>query len=405
MDGTATVNVFDETSPPEADVVRAVRRACEETGFVTGDGEPVSESDLEPNEKGNLTLYWDKPESYASKQVRCTLGSSGIRGEDVVDVLALRTSAANLVPDSTGNRYTGFPRVFVDLIRRLVHELDPVYVSSHSTQLAREGLSPETVFPIPRLTDVERLPWLGVYGAALVEQFGGRERVLQTPAWTVEELANGSILIVQTREPWDGYRDRQPADRYLLDGEDCEAASSGADQSPLRDPFVALDPGDFGADVAVYRDDIAEEFVDEDLELVRVHVDENGDLRRISDDSFVRNVADVGLADDEALVGSMLDDVPSDAARDEQMVSALVSESIPPEFVRLDGPDDENVVTRVMALDVETNRRDLLISIARAANQDGLDDSTIGTVEQALDKIAQLDDVDGVDRWIEQNLL
>jgi hypothetical protein len=89
--------------------------------------------------------------------------------------------------------------------------------------MARNGLLPETFYPINRLTDIERLPWLGVYADPLIEQFGGQERVLNTPAWKVEELDNGSILIVLMREPWGEqrakYLDRQPADRYLLDGE------------------------------------------------------------------------------------------------------------------------------------------------------------------------------------------
>jgi hypothetical protein len=51
----------------------------------------------------------------------------------------------------------------------------------------------------------------------------GRERILNMPAWRVEELDNGNILIILMREPWGEqrakYLDRQSADRYLLDGE------------------------------------------------------------------------------------------------------------------------------------------------------------------------------------------
>lgn len=43
----------------------------------------------------------------------------------------------------------------------------------------------------------------------------------------------------------------------------------------LADPFASLDTGAYGADVCVHRDDISQEFTNEDLHLVRVDIDED----------------------------------------------------------------------------------------------------------------------------------
>lgn len=175
--------------------------------------------------------------------------------------------------------------------------------------------------------------------------------------------------------------------------------------SSLRDPFAALDVGQFGTDVAVYRDDIAERFGNDDLHLVRVYVDENRDLRRVDDDSFVRNVVYRDAEDDHELIRAMLGDVPPAVPDDEQMVSALLSEHVPPSLVRLDDPDGENVVTKVMGLDAETNKYELLVSLGSVASRPEFSDEDLATMERALDTLASMDDDAAVDAYIEEHLL
>lgn len=38
---------------------------------------------------------------------------------------------------------------------------------------------------------------------SVVEQFGGRDHVLETPAWRVDELETGHVLIVLRGHPYD----------------------------------------------------------------------------------------------------------------------------------------------------------------------------------------------------------
>jgi len=222
-EGTATVHFFDDIAPSDTELLRAVGSVCHELGFRTTNDEPVSEDRPERDEQGWIQLRWNDEDIPSAGRVGFTFGTGGIEGDDVANYMGIRTRIAQITTETDSGDYTGFPETFVRLIRRLSCELNPVYVSTHSTMMARDGLLPQTFYPINRLTDIERLPWLGVYADPLIEQFGGRERVLNTPAWKVEKLDNGSILIILMREPWGEqrakYLDRQPADRYLLDGE------------------------------------------------------------------------------------------------------------------------------------------------------------------------------------------
>jgi hypothetical protein len=173
----------------------------------------------------------------------------------------------------------------------------------------------------------------------------------------------------------------------------------------LSDPFAVLESGTYGTDVCVHREDIATEFCNEDLTLVRVYVDENRDLRRVDDDSFVRNVVDEDFADHKAVIAAQLADSPPDATEDEQMVSALLHEATPPVFVQLDDPNGETIASRVMELEIDTNKQELLISLGRAVEHEDGSATILRTVEDALDNLDDLEDTEGIDGWIEANLL
>ncbi len=57
----------------------------------------------------------------------------------------------------------------------------------------------------------------------------------------------------------------------------------------------------------------------------------------------------------------------------------------------------------MFALDVETNKVALLVSFGKAAQHDTGMETT--TVESALTKLAELDDVAGIEGWFDANLL
>ncbi|MBX0288649.1 hypothetical protein EGH22_20160 [Halomicroarcula sp. F28] len=170
----------------------------------------------------------------------------------------------------------------------------------------------------------------------------------------------------------------------------------------LSDPFAVFSPGDYGVDACVAREDIGEKFRNEDLRLVRVYVDDDRNLRRVADDTFVRNVV-LEAGDEDAIIEGMLADIPPAADDEDLMISALLHGAVPPSFVRLDEPDGENVVSRVLELDIETNKAELLVSLGEAARHDGGLDTQ--TIESALDNLAELDDTEAVDAYIRENLL
>ncbi|RKH21282.1 MULTISPECIES: hypothetical protein [Corallococcus] len=88
----------------------------------------------------------------------------------------------------------------VELVRAWALRYPPSYASAHSSadeQLAGApyfGRDNETAWR-DGFDKVYELSWLNVFGPKLVETVG-RERVLSTPAHLVEELPNGSVLLV-----------------------------------------------------------------------------------------------------------------------------------------------------------------------------------------------------------------
>ncbi|AGB30398.1 hypothetical protein C488_04467 [Natrinema pellirubrum DSM 15624] len=398
MDGSVFVSFHSTERPQYDELVSPTLSACAEVGLVTESAAPPDTDTVTLSDR-NRTAVYD-----GNRAVQLNFRIDGWDGP-IDSVLNITTTANTLVsvdadPD---DEYTGFARDLVALIRSLGVELDPIYVSTFNTHVEPTTPSPETVLPFEFPLDIERIPWLGVYSEPVIEQLGGREYVLETPAWKVEELENGNILIITTRTPWEGYHSKLPADEHLLGEADAERATADDESDGLSDPFATLDRGEIGADVCVYRDDISEQFRNEDLHLVRVRVDERGDLRRLEDGSFVRNVVEDDSGGKADVIGRMLDDSPDDTTRDEQMVSALLHESIPPSFVRLEEPDSQNVVTKVMDLDVKTDKHDLLVSLGRVAHLETFDeDEDLEMMCNALDKIADLEDIDGIERTLEE---
>ena len=396
MEGTVFVSFHTTERLETEELVEPTLSACAEVGFTDNATTPLEPDEITLSDQNRITVY------DGNREVRLNFNSEDW-SKPIDSILNIKTTANGLVSaDADPNdEYTGFARDLVELLRKLTLELDPIYVATFNTHVPPNMPSPETVLAFDVPIDLERIPWLGVYSEPVIEQLGGREHVLETPAWKVEELENGSILIITTRTPWDGYHSKLPADDHLLKEGDTNRTSTD-ESAGLSDPFAALDSGEFGADVCVYRDDIREEFRNDDLHLVRVRVDERGDLRRFEDGTFVRNVVKDNSGGKGDVIGRMLDDIPADATRDEQMVSALLHEAIPPSFVRLEEPDSENVVTKVMNLDVDTNKHDLLISLGRVAQLEQFDEGEdLEMMCNALDKLAELEDVDGIEKTLE----
>lgn len=403
MEGLAFASFHDVEEPDPDELLRTTLAVCRSHGLAeSGADDPVDPDALGLDDGNRLQLFW------GNRKVRLTFNV----GDDWLGpprpVLDVKTDTNVFERDAerSGEEYVGILGDYVHLLRDLAIAIDPVYVSTFNTTHGDGTPSPDAVLAFEEPIDLDRIPWLGIYSERLVEQFGGREHVLATPAWCVEELENGSVLIVTTKVPWDGYREELPADQHLLgDG----ASSSATEQSTRRDdsepefsdPFAALEPGEYGTAVGVPPGDVADEFRNEDLQLVRVYVGEDGTLRRVDDDSFVRHVVEQGDSDAE-MIRAQLADLPPTASDDGLLASALFHPAIPPTFVRLDGPGGENVATKVLDLDADVSKYDLLVKLGDATRAEGFDEADLETMEEAMDTLSDLEDVEGIDEWIEE---
>ena len=294
----------------------------------------------------------------------------------------------------------------VDAIVRLLLDIVELVNPAYAWSMLSIGTRPDRgLRPMERpiVDDISRISWLTVFSEELVEDLGGRDHVLETPAWRVETLESGHIVVIATDNPTDpSFEPASDPEDHLLDGEN--QLDESRDNLNLADPFAALDVGEYGADVCLHRDDIARSFPNEDLRLIRVEVDEERNLRRVDTGAFVRNVVDADPGDDADLVGRMLSDIPADATEEDLHVSALFHAAVPPAFVRLDGPDDENLVTKVMALDLNVSKVELLITFGRVAQHDDFTRENLDSMEGAMDTLAQVD-ADAATQYVRENFL
>ncbi|PSQ28621.1 hypothetical protein BRD03_02730 [Halobacteriales archaeon QS_9_68_17] len=280
-----------------------------------------------------------------------------------------------------------------DLVGGLAEVVEPEYV--YGVLLVgmnpHRGLKP-TGRPISE--NVERLPWISVLSDTIIEDFGGRKRVLDTPAWRVEELETGHVMIVKTNNPIDPTEGPSVSiDRYLLDGESEEEQKR--ERSDIDDPFAALDPGDIGSDVVVRQENAAGDLTNEDLELVRCEV-RDWSLWEVETGEFLRRVIDES--------GTPIGDLPDEVGPEDEPYPTLIRLGVPVSFVRLDGPGDENVVTNVMEIDIDESKLQLLANVASRVPDDPTPDD-IEPIEELVGQLARLDDTDGVEDLIETRLL
>lgn len=89
----------------------------------------------------------------------------------------------------------------VSLVRTLASRLPLSYGLAHSDTDCLLDTDPDNPGP-PIPPQVERMHWLNVYGPRMVEELG-RERVLSTPAFHVEELPQGAVLVLTRPTPVD----------------------------------------------------------------------------------------------------------------------------------------------------------------------------------------------------------
>lgn len=254
----------------------------------------------------------------------------------------------------------------------------------------------------PILDTIGELPRMAVYSDSILDDFGSINTLYDTDPWYTATLADGKTVVVETREPWADGGWHPPTEAAFIESASfTDPPVTEETRRGFSDPFATLDAGEYGTDVCVPRDEISQSFPNEDIQLVRVYIDENCHLRRVEDDTFVRNVVDEDPGDDMAFVKAMLADVPAEANPNDVMLSALLDGLIPESFVRLDEPTGENVVTAVMTLDTEVSKFELLRTLGQLTQQEGVSPAELQTV------VGTLDDLDGenIDRYLRDQLL
>lgn len=292
--------------------------------------------------------------------------------------------------------------VLFELVVRLAMALDLSYLAVFGMEQADGTVTPDGE---PISESIDAPPRMGVYSSALLEALGGVDEFASDDPWYVAELTDGRTVVIRTAWPWGDGGWSPPTGAEYLTSATLDSDDTDAGDVTLGDPFAALAPGEYGADLVVSQADLDGEFRNEDAELVRVYVDENRDLRRVDDDSFVRNVVTETSGSDHETIGQMAANLPPGTDPEDVPMSVLLNEQVPPSFVHLDAPDGENVVTLVMGLNVQMSKYDVLMALAnRARPDDGYTEEELQSIEGGLSTLVDVDDPLQVETWLRENV-
>jgi hypothetical protein len=391
MSGTITIAVYPNETPPDA-----VSRTLD-----VSDATGLDVSDVNPDESGIDDRYREISVSRNRGSLRCQFNLNDDHSPDE-PLLSLGGLSDTVHPQQAQNdgNYDEWMDIVFELVCRLATELGADYAAWLNTARGPMASVPKER-PIGEA--IERVPVFGVYSTAVLEDLGGVDELFGAEPWYVADIDGERTLVIESEQPWVEGGWRPPTEAVYLDHAEFRDMADPDHSVQLSDPFADLESGEYGSDVGVEPDDIADEFTNDVLRLRRVRVDDERNLRRAGDSAFVRNIVDEKHDGQLDLIQAMLAEIPRDPNTDEH-ASALLHEAIPRSFVRLDGPDDENVVTKVMNLETDVSKHDLLVSLGRLAQQDDFTDDDLASIEGALDTLDELDG-EHVDAYIRENLL
>ncbi|WP_226023713.1 hypothetical protein [Halomicrobium salinisoli] len=377
---TATVYEPD----PSVDRVEALTAALSSAGFtdVSVEEQPLRGGGTSPE------ITASHPTTADAVTITPFQRDSASDEDDPLEISAIFHENVRLSSWERDAEYASFLDACVDLVREIAARLDPEYVALfwvEDWERVNPGGSP--------LADhVTVPPEVGVYSESLRTDLDGLKSLYDSVSVRREETDSDHEIVVRSDGPWsetawgDVHNWAEPRRADIpLDG-----------VTDLSDPLGSLEPGECGTDVVISRPNGSPTFSNEALTLEWCYRDESDALRRVADDSFVRRV--VG---DDGPVGEL----PADADPDDERVSALIQGSIPTAFVRSSGPNDETIVSTVMALDMETSKFDLLVRLAKVARVDNVDDDIVATIAEMVTKLGEMDDQDGIDAYIQRKIL
>lgn len=249
----------------------------------------------------------------------------------------------------------------VELFIRFVTLFNPWYAFTHVYDEIPSEILPEDH---PPESGIERLPWLSFFGREWGDHFGGRERILEAPAWQVQSLHNG--FLVREHDFSSGICadiGRGPpvsTYEYLFENRSVSElrAERQQKQNTIRDPFLELDPGDRGCDIVAckthipidtaevsYRE-ITERFDTNDrCYVLWVQRDEHDRLREVDTGLFVRRLVDPS--------GTPIGERPEGIPPERELVSLSVRNELnpwPAEFFEMENEDEPSIAAKLFGL-------------------------------------------------------
>lgn len=116
--------------------------------------------------------------------------------------MPLETTVSVSPEEYTRDRVQERVEKILEVTRKTVHIVKPEYVwgALMVGPNPYQGLQPSER---PISENIQRVPWILALSESVIEDLGGRDHVLETPAWRVEPLSTGHIIIVKTNNPTD----------------------------------------------------------------------------------------------------------------------------------------------------------------------------------------------------------
>lgn len=252
-----------------------------------------------------------------------------------------------------------------DAIADLAVEIDP-WLGVGWVPYPYEGV----VHPVPQGkppgSGLQGLGWVTVFGEPFHDRFGGRDRLLEAPAWNVRDLENGAVLLRQGETPGTNRNDTAPGPApstvdYLFEGESLAElrAEIERQRSTYADPLAELEDGELASDVVLCEAHAPFEFEamnyasfpadldrDDRCHVLAVRRDGNA-LWEANNDEFVRRLVDED--------GRPIGDRPAGVPPDQELISVLVrtayDDDTSLDLYRMERPDDPSVVGGLLGLE------------------------------------------------------
>jgi len=302
-------------------------------------------------------------------EFQCSL----IVAPDVVDVPSVRMSVpepAVTADDADETAATRRANTIVDAVEAVAVATDPwgVVTITHG----ENGVVGELPERPPAEAELSKLVWLTVFGPEWCDHLGGRDRLLDTPAWNTRELPNGAVLVRRTERPdtrW--YPSSVPGEGQAItptdyvfqgwtttDPDELRAQQLAESERTHLDPFRSLEEGEYADDICQckHHSSLVEETAPTDYRgLLENDLDFSDRCQMLAvrrrDDKlwiqpsgqFLRRLVD----DDGIPIGDLPDGVPPE---DEMLSMTILLDSQrenPPSWYTTDDPDDKSIATRV----------------------------------------------------------